>query len=333
MYTSPHLEKLHERFQINGRAMDDATLSRLTQKITSHLGNKELTQFEFLTVLAFLWFAEEKIDIGVIETGLGGRLDATNIMRNVTLSVVTNVDLDHIDWLGKTIRQIAAEKAGIIKEFVPVVTGSTGEALSVIRSVAEKKKALLYTVRPSGKMPSVSLGLRGKHQRRNAALVLKAIDCLRADGFNIAERDVQQGLERVRWPGRFEIFRRGRKNHQRTIVLDGAHNPAAMKVLVETLQSEKIPAVNILFGALKDKDIQRMVRILNPVVQGGTIVPVSSSRTASPLKILKMGWRKRMRLAASPQKGLKVLLEEKRDLPLLVTGSLYLVGDVRKLLH
>lgn len=325
MYTSPHLEKINERFQINGAMISTPELTRLSRSLQKRFSH--LTQFEFLTVLAFVWFAEKEVDVAVVETGLGGRLDATNVLSHVLVSVITNIDLDHTDWLGNTLEKIAFEKAGIIKNGVPLVTGATGKAFEVIKSKA--KEANSPVVQVLGSSPSESL--LGRHQQRNTELAKVAIRTLSENFFHITENQVKKGLGRVRWPGRFERIMVGSASHRQLVILDGAHNPAGCRALVETLREQRLDSVNLLFGALKDKNVAEMARILSPVVELGVTVTVPSERSADPSKLsaLKV-WQGKMVAVKDVGEGLKALLSMKGNRPILVAGSLYLVGDIRR---
>ena len=362
LYTSPHLEKINERFQINGAPISDACLSGLIRRLREScrppslkqvslkqvsLEQGSLTQFEFLTALAFLWFAEEKVDVAVVEVGLGGRLDATNIMNNVILSVITTIDLEHREWLGPTITSIAREKAGIIKPFVPVVTGASGAALREIKRAVRR-----HGVRPNGvhrngmrrngvpvsavpvnehrRFP-YRLGLKGSYQKTNGAIALACIPFLREFFPNIHARHVAAGLAKTVWPARFEslAWRSGKDTF--SVLLDGAHNPAAAKALVCSLKEKKIRKVNLLFGVLRDKDYKTMARMLAPVVDRGVIVPVPSDRSALPSAVANQrAWKGRMRAAQSIQDGMNLIKRFPRENPILITGSLYLIGALRK---
>ncbi len=331
LYTSPHLVNLQERFQINGESVSLQDISRAARHLQGVKMNK-LTQFEFLTALGFIIFAEKKVQVVVIEVGLGGRLDATNVLKNVVASVITNIDLDHTQWLGNSIRKIAGEKAGIVKPGVPVVTGATGVAFQVIKRVSRKNKTKLFKITKSW-VDSVSkktgpLALAGRHQKLNAAIAFKTLKTLQSTVFPLTNSSIIQGIKSAHWPGRFEKFLwKGR-----TVILDGAHNPAAVRVLLQTLKDTGIKKVDLLFGVLKDKDVKTIVDLLSPVVEKGLVVPVSSSRSANPGGVSKLeSWRGFMVPEKNGAKAFSKLIKDKSSRPLLVTGSLYLVGEIRKL--
>jgi len=324
--TSPHLEKVNERFQVNGEMISNADLGRLTRRLTRRFAN--LTEFEFLTVLAFVWFSEQKVDVAVVETGLGGRLDATNVLSNVLVSVITTIDFDHMDWLGNTLEKIAFEKAGIIKPRVPVVTGTSGAAFRVIASVAKKRGARLFSARAETSLP---IALEGRHQRRNADVALAALDVLNRSYFRISRHEIQKGLKVLRWPGRFERFMIGSGPRRKRVILDGAHNPAGCRVLAAALKEKRLAPVALLFGALRDKDISSMAKILSPVVERCVTVPVPSERRADAETLARLpAWRGKASPAGSVSAGLEKILTGDRSRPVVVAGSLYLVGDVRR---
>ncbi|MCB4755597.1 MAG: bifunctional folylpolyglutamate synthase/dihydrofolate synthase [Elusimicrobia bacterium] len=332
LYTSPHLVRLHERFQINGQSISNRELSLLTRKLRNILArpplkSSQLTQFEFLTALAFLWFEKKKVDVAVVEVGLGGRLDATNIMKRVLVSIITNIDLDHTQWLGYTIKEIAFEKAGIIKPHIPVVTGAHKDAFNVIKKVARKRKAPLYAIPQNVRRQfPYKLSLKGGFQKNNACLVLGGLKILNEKCFPIGDGAIKKGLAHTFWPGRFERIKRN-------IILDGAHNPAGIAVLTKTLQEEAVKKVNLLFGVLKDKNYPLMVKTVMPFVHRAVIVPVPSDRSALPAEILRLPhWKGRAESAKTLREGWKRITTIKDRHPILVTGSLFLIGAVRKIL-
>jgi len=338
LYTSPHLEHLRERFQINQQLISMSDLERLTRRLRRALKSPSLpihnlTQFEFLTAIAFLWFAENHIEAAVIETGLGGRLDATNVMTKKILTVITNIGLDHTDWLGTTKRQIAVEKAGIIRAAVPIVTGASGGALEEIRRVAKKRGAPFVAVqRGVNDLEDYEISLKGEFQKDNRAVALRAIEIL-APLFGLGKTEIRRGIARTFWPGRYESFFIGRNKNRIRVILDGAHNPAAMRALAFSLKREKMSGLRLLFGALRDKDINSMVKILAPLCREIYTVPVGSSRTASSPDLAgNKGWRGRAVPCDSVKAGWRKVLSRGHS-PILVTGSLYLIGAVRPLVR
>jgi dihydrofolate synthase/folylpolyglutamate synthase len=219
MFTSPHLIKVNERIRINDELISDENFKRIADFIyeTEKKNNVSLTFFETLTVMAFIYFNEKKVDYAVMETGMGGRLDATNVSKPI-ISVITNIGLEHKDVLGNTIKEIANEKAGIIKPNTTVVTSTKGKALSVIENIAEKHNSKLVVAK---KLSNIELRLKGEYQKENAST---AFAVLKELGLN--EDIILKGLKKAYWPGRFEFM-------DGNILLDCAHNPDGMKALVK----------------------------------------------------------------------------------------------------
>lgn len=322
LYTSPHLERLNERFKVNGRDISNKEMAQLVTLLRPKAAN--LTQFEFLTAMAFVWFARQKIDVAVVEVGLGGRLDATNVLSRVLTSVITTIDLDHTDWLGNNLRKIAYEKAGIIKPSVPVVTAATGVALAEIRRLAKRQNAHVYTVTQKC---SFKTTLKGAHQQQNAAIVEEVLKHLPW----IIPRDViQKGFLGTRWPGRYEELTF--EGHR--LILDGAHNPAGMTVLVNTLKQQKIGKVKLLFGALADKDFGGMIRLIAPHVSFGVSIPLNTSRSVNPDQMASHdAWKGKVVSCRSIYEGMSTLMKKPSNNPILVSGSLYLIGAFRSWLR
>lgn len=331
LYTSPHLERLSERFRLDGREISEAELSRLSRHVrqsTRRLGF-ELTQFEFLTAIAFVYFAEQKVDIAVVEVGLGGRLDATNTLGHVAASVITNIGLDHMDWLGDTEAKIAGEKAGIVRPRVPVVTGAEGAALAVIAARARDQGAPLTIVADAG--PAVpATRFAGPHQRRNAAVAYAAVERLRRLGFSLPEPRIRNAFRSARWPGRFERFTLKAGQNRITWILDGAHNVPAARALAETLKERQMRRVELVFGALRDKDFQGVARIVAPFAERVTTTTVPSGRAADARTLAALAcWRGRADAVADVEAALESVRRRPPRLPVLITGSLYLVGAAR----
>ncbi len=341
LYTSPHLAEVTERLQINRQDIDRTVFAGLicTVKAVCDSLRLKLTYFEMLTAVAYIYFAREKVDLAVIETGMGGRLDATNVVENPLVAVITNVDYDHTEYLGNTLRKIAREKAAIIKKNSFVVTAATQpEVLAVFREQCRKKHARLVRADKIIKIPAGwSISLKGSHQKINAACAVGAIKQLQRQGFKISEKAVKQGLAKAFWPGRLELFKVFTTNHEpRTVLLDGAHNPAGMNSLVRELENRKSSGHKLIlvFGVLKDKDYRRMVKIIAPLVDQAILVRPGSDRALDPQKIRKLWPDNAQVLVANsiPQAIRQALkLAGRKDL-VTVTGSLYTVGEVRKIL-
>ncbi len=329
LFTSPHLVSFRERIQVNRQLIPEAAVSRLVGELRAANRQNEATLFEFATVMALKYFAEQKCDLVVWETGLGGRLDATNIVTPLA-SVITNITFDHTQWLGDTLGKIAAEKAGIIKSGVPVVTATDApEALAVIQEVARQKHAPL-TLLTADKVESQFAGtpappLPGEHQKVNAALALATVEALQKQ-IPITAADVCAGMAAVNWPGRLQLIQK--PNGQR-ILLDGAHNAAGAETLRAALEKDfgGIRPV-LIFGALADKSWRDICRILAPLAAKTFTVPVASERTAKAHELAE-GFRSANPAApAVAAANLAVALNESQDEPfVVVTGSLYLIGE------
>jgi dihydrofolate synthase/folylpolyglutamate synthase len=292
------------------------------------------TLFEFATVMALKFFAEQKCALVIWETGLGGRLDATNIVTPIA-NVITNIAFDHEQWLGDTLEKIAAEKAGIIKPGIPVVTATDEpSALAVIKKIAKEKNAPLVKVGQAsslswaGKMPTLLLS--GEHQKLNAALALATVEVLQRQ-ISVPEEKIRAGLAGVNWPGRLQLVE---KPGGGKILLDGAHNVAGAEALRATLEKDFAgdPPV-LIFGALADKNWPDICRILAPMAAKAFTVPVANARTADADK-LAAAFR-----AANPAAEVCVcknfsdaLIASKGKAFIVVTGSLYLVGEALELL-
>jgi dihydrofolate synthase/folylpolyglutamate synthase len=331
LYTSPHLVSFRERLQVDRALISESDVARLVTEIQPWLAefpyNDHPTFYEVVTILALRYFAERKCEIVIWETGLGGRLDATNIVTPLA-SVITNVQFDHEQWLGDTIEKIAAEKAGIIKPGVPVITTTTGEALEVIRSTAECLSAPCYPVVASASH-FLTPNLRGPHQRLNAALATKTVEVVRGP-MPYNESALERGLAAVPWPGRFQVLARG----PQTLVLDGAHNPAGAIALAETLRAEfPDEQPTLILGVLEDKNWEKICRTLAPLCSRIVAVPVKSRRVANPETLVPVCRAAQPRADVSAVSSVaEALALTRRDDLVVITGSLYLIGEVMELL-
>ncbi len=351
LYTSPHLVSFCERFQVNGRPIDEADVVRLVEGIKPVLeqvaANPEFhapTFFETVTAIALRYFEEQKVDVVVWETGLGGRLDATNVVVPL-VSVVTNIAFDHTQYLGETLAQIAGEKCGIIKPGVPVVTAAVAEeALQVIQSSAAAQGSALTAVgrdicatrlsedeqcqrlELTGTRRSygpLTIPLLGAHQTINCATAVAALE---ASGLAVSTKQVHDGLIRTAWPGRFQIV-----HHDPPVVLDGAHNAAAAERLAATLR-EHIAGrkLTLILGVLRDKNYDQMCQILAPLAVRVLCVPVNSERTSEPDQLAR--WCKAANPAAriTVERNLSSAYAQARSEgaeTIAITGSLFLVGE------
>ena len=325
LYTSPHLLSFRERIQVNRRPVSEAEIVRLTECLQALLKNfpadRLPTFFEVVTVMALEHFAREEVDIVLWETGLGGRLDATNIVTPLA-SVITPIDLDHQQYLGETLEQIAAEKAGIIKPGIPVFSArQEPTALSVLQSHALQ----------AGAPMSVSSGeantrLSGCHQRQNAALArLVARQALKEIPANV----IETGLAKVQWAARAQCFQLG----ERQVVIDAAHNPASAEAFADVLQEKYADQrPTLLLGMLADKNWDSIVATLAPLAGRVVCVPVNSERGLKPdqLAVAARAYCAEVECTGSVSAGWELV----RSDPLVaVTGSLYLIGEVMESLN
>lgn len=332
LFTSPHLVSFRERMQINRQMISEPEIIRLVEAIQPLLKklspDNHPTMFEVVTVMALKYFAEQKCDLVIWETGLGGRLDATNIVTPLA-SVITNIALDHTQWLGDTLEKIATEKAGIIKPGVPVITSEDKpEALAVIEKVAWENQTVL-TRHSNLKSQIQNLPLAGEHQKQNAALALATVATLQ-NQLPVEPTQIQKGMRNVNWPGRLQLIQRGAQK----FLLDGAHNLAGVETLRATLISD-FPAEKPAFilGILGDKDWRAMCESLAPLAKRILLVPVGSERTMPPDELAAVC------RAANPNAetlccpSLETALRAVDSAPFtVIAGSLYLIGEALALL-
>ncbi len=301
LYTSPHLCDLAERMVVDGRCIPRDRIAALTAEVRprSDALPSPPTFFEVTTALAFLHFAREGVEWAVVEVGLGGRWDATNLVRPA-VCIITNIALDHQEYLGSTLPAIAAEKAGIIKEETAVVTAAEEPALPVIRAVAQEKEAPLLhlqeryrwevlssdltgsTFRLSGFPSPLRIDLLGEHQIVNAVTAICTVDLLRAEGIALPLQALVEGLREARWPGRLQIV-----SPSPLTLLDGAHNPAGAAVLARFLETHLAGRrIVMVFGVLRDKDWRGMLEILGPLVSRVILTRPENPRAADPHSLL-----------------------------------------------
>ncbi len=329
LYTSPHLEDFCERIRINGQFIDQEQVLKYARAVRE-VEDDPLTFFELATAIGFLHFAEEGVDLAVVETGLGGRLDATNVLKPL-VSVITTIGRDHTQQLGSSVEEIAFEKAGIIKPGKPVVVGALpAEAMEVVREQAAVKGSRFVPLVMDLIPPNIQIGLEGAHQRRNANLALGVADVLAATGGPSVDRDaVWRGLEEVRWPGRLETV-----SNEPWVVLDGAHNPDAMAAVREFLE-ENLDGrrLRLIFGAMADKDIRGMLAEILPLADEVIVTAPKLKRAASPevLAEIVSPFDIEPVVCQDVSTALeKVSSEMAQDEVLLITGSFFLIGEAKK---
>jgi dihydrofolate synthase/folylpolyglutamate synthase len=306
MFTSPHLVKINERFRINNKLISNKELAKLTKKVNQLQKQLkiDLSFFETLTVIAYLYFKEKNPDYVILETGLGGRLDATNTC-NPILTIITNISLEHTDVLGNTIQQIAKEKAGIIKKNIPVITNATKQPLKIIKQIAKKKNSKVIKAKNH-----VKTNLKGIFQLENAKIASTALKQLK-----IPTKYIKKGLNKVIWPGRFDV--------KQNIILDGAHNPAGIKALMKSINFKP----TIIFGAMQDKNIKEMAKFLK--YKKIILTKINIAKATSPKKMKK--YFKEPILTNNLKQAIKQA--KKYNNQILITGSIYLVGEACSLLR
>ena len=339
LFTSPHLVSFSERIQVNRQLIPEDDVARLVTEfrdlLRQFLAGEQPTFFEVVTVMALKYFAKQQCDLVIWETGMGGRLDATNIVTPLA-SVITNIGLDHQKFLGDTLDKIAFEKAGIIKPGVPALTATeVPEALDVIRNAAAQRKSSLTTVTQADAahpfIQSLALPLLGDHQRLNAALAVATVHALQPT-IPVSVDAMRQGLETVHWAGRLQLINTG---PGKTILLDGAHNAAGvetLKAVLSQMTSHQRPA--LVLGILQDKNWEAMCRSLAPLADQIFLVPVGSERTATPADLSSVCRQANPKATLVECANLKEALRSAEACPFLViTGSLYLVGEALELLQ
>ncbi|MFC1691500.1 bifunctional folylpolyglutamate synthase/dihydrofolate synthase [Nanoarchaeota archaeon] len=319
-YTSPHLIDLTERFTINKKVIKKQELSELIKTIKPLIKNE--SYFETLSAIAFLHFYQKGVDFAIMETGMGGRLDATNV-GNPLVNIITNVSIEHTDWLGDNIKSIAKEKAGIIKPNSILVTAAKGEALTTIAKIARNKDTSVKIARPT----SLELGLKGDYQKINAGTAIKAVLALKNYNLNISREVIIKGLMKTSWSGRFER----RKN----VIFDCAHNEAGIKTLVHELKKlkkiEKIKKIVLILSIMSDKKIKEMIKQIDGFADYVFLTKTKSERSSDPKKLAKYFKKTKYKILPDSKKALKQAKKtaKKNDL-VVVAGSIYLVGELLK---
>lgn len=339
LFTSPHLVAFGERIQVNRQPISPEEIVSLIEEIWPLLrlfdGAGHPTFFEVVTVMALLHFARNHCDLVLWETGLGGRLDATNIVTPIA-SVITNIQYDHQKWLGETLPSIAREKAGIIKPGIPVITGTdASDALDVIARRAHELASPL-TVLPHAAaleppLDSIRLPLLGEHQKLNAALALATVRTV-SPLLPVSQAEIVEGLSTVSWPGRLQVVNRP---SGQTLLLDGAHNPAGASILASALRDLFRDAKpTLILGILRDKDWQAMCALLAPCASRLLLVPVHSERTAEPHSLAGVCHDANAAIPTQECASLAEAMENSASAPfVVVAGSLYLIGEAMELLR
>ncbi len=337
LYTSPHLSRFAERFVVNGAEADDEALLAAGAEVERAVASmaEEPTFFERVTAIALVLFARAGVDLAVLEVGLGGRLDATNVVR-AEVAAVTGVAVEHTDYLGTTLAEIAAEKAGIFKRGRRAVIGCSGEpaAVPLLRAAAERAGVSALTVVGEGDAAALvgqPLGIPGAMQRRNAACALAVVDELQAEGVLAAGADARQrGLAAARLAGRFETV-----STDPRVIVDGAHNPHAARALAETVRDQGLPPLVLVLGLSRDKDAAAMAAALAPLARAAVTTRSRSERAAAPSIVAAALVAVGGNLPVESRAVAADAIERARALAgpagvVLVTGSLFLAGEARE---
>lgn len=353
VYTSPYLLRFTERIRVNGEEITPEALAQLTTRVSRQTtrmveeGWEHPTEFEIITAIAFLYFAECGCDFVVLEVGLGGRFDATNIIDTPEVAVITTISYDHMNILGDTLEKIAYEKAGIIKPGGKVVLyPQLAEEERVIEEACRQRNAELHKVEfdslhihrygtegqsfDYGAFTWLDIGLLGFHQTRNAAVALEAVMLLQENGFEIGEGAIRRGLQKACWPGRFEVVSR-----EPLVLIDGAHNAEGAMVLAENLR-QYFPdhKITFVFGVLRDKDYKEIVEYIAPLAHGFVAVTPANERALpkEELAIFLSGYCKNVSLGDTIEAAVTSALQNVSENDLICAfGSLYYIGEVRKM--
>ncbi|WHX99496.1 folylpolyglutamate synthase/dihydrofolate synthase family protein [Neobacillus sp. DY30] len=354
-FTSPYIEQFNERISVNGKPISDKEILELTNVIVplaDELEETELggpTEFEVITAMSFYYFANiNQVDIVLYEVGLGGRFDSTNVIQPIA-SVITNIGLDHTNILGHTYEDIAFEKAGIIKEQIPIFTAVKNQnALKIIKEQAANKHAPIFILnqdfsitahrsRETGEMFTLSsanfvfeqleINMIGQHQTENAALSVMASQYINQhEEFSISENAIKTGLKKAYWPGRFEIL-----SKSPLVVVDGAHNDEGISALTHELSNRYSNYnIHIIFAALKDKKLDKMISQLDQVADEITFVSFDFPRAAEAMDLFSLSNSKHKSISENWQAYLaKSIQNQEQDSVLIITGSLYFISEVK----
>jgi len=354
LYTSPHLLRFNERIRVNGECIADEELAALFEDMESHAqavkdaSGRDVTFFEFTTALAFEHFRRHHVQLAIVETGMGGRLDATNVVTPL-VSVITRIGLEHTVHLGRTIEAIAGEKAGIVKAGRPVVCGATPpEARMTIKAAADARHARFVDAATAATVRRVSqslagqkvaaatatedfgtfvLPLLGRHQLENCATALAALECVREEGVPVPVEAVAAGLAKARWPARLEVL-----SEVPPVILDGAHNPDGARVLAAALKDLcRKKKAGLVWGMCDDKDALGFAKALGGVIKRCWAVPIRTDRSVDPAKLALLargeGWiAGTADLATALMQAKEWALSE--DGVVCIAGSLFLAGEV-----
>ena len=351
LYTSPYIYRFNERIQINGEQIADEDVATVTEYVKQYAETMEEkpTEFELVTAIGFVYFLRQKCDIVVLEVGMGGALDSTNVIETPEVAVITNIGLDHTDYLGDTVEKIAETKAGIFKEngHAVVYRGTSGveevfERVCAERNVSLKKAdfdslrlrshSLEGQIFDCGDRKELFLQLLGDHQLHNASVVLSVADTLIEKGWNITEQHIRDGIRDVSWPGRFDIVGR-----EPLFIIDGGHNPQCIDALVTNIRDYlKDRSIIALTGVLADKDYGEMYRPMMPYIQEFVCITPPNPRKLEADELAQH--LRRVGATATPcqtiPQGVQLAIQKAgKDGVVLCFGSLYTIGDIRNALN
>lgn len=347
LYTSPYIRRFNERMQVMGEPIGDEELIEIVEQVRPFADAMEdkPTEFELITAVSFEYFRRHQVDVVVLEVGLGGRLDATNVIESPLLSVITGIHFDHTSILGNTLHAIAAEKAGIVKEGRPVLYGGndSGSVCRTIAAVAKKKQAPLHrpdrstchvknyslegTVFDFGDYRDLELSLLGTYQPFNAVTVLNAVEILREEGYVIPEDAVRRGLKEVRWPARFELICR-----EPIVLYDGGHNPQGVEAAVKSVKTYfPDQRINVLTGVMADKSYDEMIAEIKTVAARIFAVTPDNPRALPAKEYAEIVSAHKVDATAyeTVEEGIRAAMQDsiQNGVPLLCLGSLYLYGE------
>jgi dihydrofolate synthase/folylpolyglutamate synthase len=346
LYTSPHLTDIRERIRVNGRMITREEMISCVEDVRKEVG-EDITYFECLTAVAFLHFCRARIRVAVLEVGMGGRLDATNVVKPF-VSVISNISLDHRAYLGNSLAAIACEKGGIIKsKGVCITAAKQTQVINILEDICMQRRATLFMLGRDMKVrmnrdgtfnyrgirkdyENLICSLKGGHQIENAALAIGAVEFIREKGFEMDDEAVWGGIRSTKWEGRLEILQ-----HEPMVLIDGAHNPAGISTLCRALETEfSYKRLIFIFGVLNDKDYGAMLKRIAPLTDRLIITRPQTGRATPPEEIVPVALRynhRNVEVIEDSRDALKraLSLADLNDL-ICVAGSLYLVGEVKR---
>lgn len=334
-FTSPHLEVHNDRIRINNVYISDEELLEYGNRFYTLIEENELSMFEIDTLIAIYYFCEKNVDIALFEVGLGGRLDATNVILPL-VSLITSIGYDHMDILGHTLEEISFEKAGIIKENIPLITAEDKEnCLFVFKSVCEERSSDFLKIHPAKNVIIgdsiqyeyhhliIQLNTLAIYQIKNSSLAIECALYLRELGYTISDENIRMGISSTQWKGRFETI-----SLNPHIIIDGAHNMHGIDALVESTRLCKKPLI-IVFSALKDKETEKMIHALVDIGDEVIVTEFEFYRAAT-LETLSMN--NRVTSIRNPYDAIKYAIKQSAGGTCLITGSLYFISEVRQVL-